>query len=339
MRIAFLPLIIWILAACSAASPSPDIDQGALPNPSANSDGVRVSASHTVVSTENPRHPAAGAGTMSTHSTATATPPIRPSPTFAPDSWKSLPVIPEVEERASEIYRRGLELGRNPRAFSKVGDCGASVSWFLGPLDLGPRHFALGGHEYLVPLIDSFQGSFGRPSMAAGSGFSAATVLSPVWADPGQCLAGETPLACEYRLQNPSFALIILGTNDRWRLEAFEDQLRQILDTTIEMGIVPMIGTKGDNFEGDETINRTVAALALEYRIPLWNFWRSIQDLPGRGLEPDGVHLTWGPLQFDDSAAMSTAWTMRNLTALQALDVVWRSVTQQAPANGYPGPP
>jgi len=326
------------LAGCSASSPFP-AEQGTLPTPSALSAAVVELASPTAESNGNVQHPSASAGTTSTPSVAPEAPTFAPSPTHAPDSWKTLPVIPEVEEHAGEIYRLGLQLGRNPRAFSKVGDCGASISWFLGPVDLGAQHYALGLHEYLQPVIDQFSGSFGRQSMAARAGFSAASVLSPVWSDLNQCLADETPLACEYRLHNPSYALIMLGTNDRWHLEDFEEQLRQILEYSIGMGIVPIIGTKGDNFEGDETINQKIAALAREYHIPLWNYWRSIQDLPGRGLEADGVHLTWGPLRFDDASAMKSAWTMRNLTALQSLDVVWRFVAQTGLAQAPAGTP
>jgi hypothetical protein len=32
-------------------------------------------------------------------------------------------VLPQVSERAREIYRTGLALGNNPQTFSKVGDC------------------------------------------------------------------------------------------------------------------------------------------------------------------------------------------------------------------------
>ena len=41
--------------------------------------------------------------------------------------------------------------------------------------------------------IDQFSGSFNRDGMAVKGGFNAASVLSPMWADPS-CQAGETPL-------------------------------------------------------------------------------------------------------------------------------------------------
>jgi hypothetical protein len=61
--------------------------------------------------------------------------------------------------------------------------------------------------------------------------------------------------------------------------------------------------------------------------MPLWNFWAAIQPLPGHGLQPDLEHLTYSGINdFDDPAALQSAWTVRNLTALQFLDAVWRSV-------------
>ena len=94
----------------------------------------------------------------------------------------------------------------------------------------------------------------------------------------------------------------------------------------LAQGVVPIVGTKADNLEGDHRINHIVACLAQEYDVPLWNFWAAIQPLPNHGLQPDLEHLTYGVPDFSNSKAMQTAWTVRNLTALQALDAVWRGV-------------
>lgn len=252
---------------------------------------------------------------------------IRPTATMAPDDWKDLNILPDISPRVLEIYERGLSLGNNPDAFAKVGDCGSSISWFLGPFDDGPGSYRLGDHTYLEPLVENFSGSFGRNSVAARNGFTASSVFAPLWSDQTQCHPGEGPLACEYRVLKPSFVFIMLGTNDRWHLNTFEDNLRQIIEFSIEHGVVPIIGTKADNFEEDESINRTISHLALEYEVPLWNYWLAVQSLPNNGLEKDGVHLTWGPVRFDDPENLKLAWPVRNLTAMQALDSVWRFVT------------
>ena len=48
---------------------------------------------------------------------ATAQAPALPTPTLAPDAWKSMPVIPVVSVRMQEVYRAGLASGRDPGAF------------------------------------------------------------------------------------------------------------------------------------------------------------------------------------------------------------------------------
>jgi hypothetical protein len=253
---------------------------------------------------------------------------ITPRPTLAPDAWAALPVVPANSPRVKEIYQRGLELGNNPRAFSKVGDCGSTPAWFLGDFDRGPRYYSLGAYQSLDTVIQEFQGSFARTSLAAKSGFNAASVFAPLWANRKFCGSDETPLACEYRLHRPAFAFITLGTNDVWHIDTFEAQMRRILEFSIENGVVPILATKADNEEGDGSINATIAALAYEYDIPLWNYWLAVQTLPDHGLQDDQAHITWGPNRFDDPQAMEKGWTVRNLTALQVLDAVWRAATK-----------
>ena len=253
---------------------------------------------------------------------------VTPKPTLAPDAWTALPVVPPVSPRVREIYQRGLELGNNPRAFSKVGDCGSTPAWFLGDFDRGPRYYDLGDYQSLAGVIQEFQGSFTRTSLAAKSGFNASSVFAPLWANRKFCESNETPLACEYRLHRPTFAFITLGTNDVWHMDTFEAQMRRIIEFSIEKGVVPILATKVDNEEGDGSINATIAALAHEYDIPLWNYWLAVQPLPDHGLQDDEAHITWGPNRFDDPHAMEKGWPVRNLTALQVLDAVWQTVTK-----------
>ncbi len=244
-------------------------------------------------------------------------------------NWKDLPVVPdEISQRSQEIYELGHELHNNPYAFSVVGDCESSPSWFLGDFDRGKSYYSLGDNEYLDLVINAFQGSFQRKNLAVGNGFNTASVLSPLWADPESCMQGETPLDCEVRLHRPAFIFILLGTNDIYNLDNFELNMRKILDNLIGRGILPILATKADNQEGDHKINEIISSLAYEYNIPLWNFWRAVQSLPHQGLQSDGAHLTWAKNFFNDPKAMENAWPWRNLTALQMLDKVWRSVQE-----------
>jgi len=252
-----------------------------------------------------------------------------PTPTLSPDGWKTLPILPDVSPKVKDIYLRGLALGNNPQAFVKIGDCGSTPSWFLGDFDRGPAFYSLGEYANLEQVIQEFQGSYARTSLAAKSGFNVSSILSPFWADGTQCLANETPLACEVRVHKPMYAFVMLGTNDVYHLDSFEPGMRKLIEYLIENGVIPILSTKADNLEGNELVNATIARLALEYEVPLLNYWQALQSLPEQGLQPDNAHITYGQNRFDDPRMMETGWTVRNLTALQALDAVWRAVKGQ----------
>jgi hypothetical protein len=265
------------------------------------------------------------AQTASPASTLTSSP--TPDLRLPPDRWQEWPVVPQsFSPRLLEIYRRGQELGNSSTAFSKVGDCEATPSWFLGAFDGNPGDYSLGDYSYLQEVVDAFHGSFDRTSLASGRGFTAANTLTSLWADPKVCEAGETPLACEIRVQRPSYAFVMLGTNDVYHQDTFDANMRQILDTLIENGVIPILATKADNLEGNHSVNLEIARLAYDYDLPLWNFWLAVQPLPAHGLQEDGSHLTWAGPFFDDPDRMLAAWPWRNLTALQVLDAVWRAV-------------
>jgi hypothetical protein len=330
-KLFFLFLMVTSLAACS----SPAIHQGTPASQSTMVEASVFTPSAYPTATSSPAGtplPIQAPGTKApTEPDPTApvrvTPEISNAPTLGPDDWKNLPILPTVSETAVQIYQSGLQLGEDAHAFSKVGDCGSTPSWFLGDFDRGSRYYDLGTYNDLAAVIQQYQGSFGRTSLAARSGFNASSVFAPIWADRRQCAANETPLSCEYRIHRPSVSLITLGTNDVWHQDTFESQMRAIIEFSIQKGVLPVLATKADNDEGDGSINATIARLAQEYDIPLWNYWRAVQPLPDHGLQPDGAHLTWGPNRFNDPKAMESGWAVRNLTALQVLNAVWQATS------------
>jgi hypothetical protein len=244
-------------------------------------------------------------------------------PAFQPSNG----VIPTVSQTARAIYQRGLQMGNNPRAFSKIGDCQAVPPYFLAPFDYGVGAYQIGPYTHLNDAIGHFAGSYARQSIAANSGFNVATVFVPLWADPQKCLRGESPLACEFRLHRPSMAIISMETWWGGDAAGYESYLRRIVEFSISKGTVPILATKADNIEGNGSINAAIVKLAAEYDVPLWNFWAAVQPLPERGLHPDGFHLTWERPFFDQPATLEKAWPVRNLTALQAIDAVWRGLS------------
>ena len=246
--------------------------------------------------------------------------------------WKDLPVFPEeLSDRAREIYFEGLALGNDPQVVTKIGDCNSKSPDFLagfgGRYDLG-EDFA-----YLQPTIDYFKPSFRLPNQTTNPGTTTARILVSLW-NNDTCLPNEPMIDCQYRVDNPSIAFILLGTIDakthQQQPEVFEQNLRVILDETISRGILPVLVTKADNIEGDHSINATIARLALEYELPLWNFWNAAQELTDGGLLPDGEHLNhWAsPPSTDFSLPITMKYgkEVKNLGALKMLHFLMKEL-------------
>lgn len=258
-------------------------------------------------------------------------------------NWMDMPVIPEISDNAIAIYQRGLEMGNDPRVFSVLGECQSELAWEAnGVTVLGylsgfedPANYRLGNeYAYLQATIDQFMPSWTLQRVAAHRGTNVAQVLSPLYSDAELCDVRETPLQCEFRRNNPSIVLISFETwfYDR-PIETYETYMRQIIDASLEEGVLPVLVTGADSHADSRALNATLARLAVEYDIPLWNFWASVQDLPNHGLEPEPdengfKHITYAPNNFDDPEAMQAAWPVRNLGGLQILDAIWRAATE-----------
>jgi hypothetical protein len=233
-----------------------------------------------------------------------------------------------VVEHMREIFAAGRSVGRNAQAFSKAGDSTIESPYFLGRFDGSP--YNLGAFQYLQAVIDYFQGSYSRQSQAVRIGQHSWTLLNPAWADKKQCRPDESPLACEFRLNNPSVVILRLGANDAGVPKLFDKKMRAVVEFAIEQGVIPVLSTKPDQRQGAEQINEILRKIAADYKIPVWDFARVSDTLPGRGLGPDGVHLT-GFYQHDYTLpqAFQRGHGLQNLTALILLDKIWRVLAQK----------
>ncbi len=231
----------------------------------------------------------------------------------------------EVIENARAIFAYGQTLGRNPRAFSKLGDSTIENPHFLARFDEGA--YNLGEYAYLQPVIDHFRGSFGRQGEAVHRGLHAWTVFAPLWANRAACALGEHMLACEFRLHNPSLVFIRLGSNDAGIPKVFDERVREIVQYCIVQGVIPVISTKADRFERGDVNNPLLRQIAADFRVPVWDFDAAAGALPGRGLQPDGVHLTtFFAHDYTLLDALQRGHGVSNLTALMMLDRLWREV-------------
>ena len=242
---------------------------------------------------------------------------LTPTPQYMPEAWRVWPVIPEVTEKAKEIYKKGIALGNNPHAFSKIGDCQNLKNAFLGIYDLPGRYDPQGKVKPFLDTIENFSGYWDRDGESAKFGYTAASPLSPIWANLDACLPDENPMECELRITKPSFVLISLEFAFKGRTaEIYERYMRQIIEYVISQGAVPILSTKADNMEKDHSINLTTAKLAYEYDLPLWNFWLAAQPLADRGIDPlrDGFHIS------------VQAWNERSFTFVETLDHLWKGL-------------
>ena len=272
------------------------------------------------------------ASVTAANATPTATPePATPTPDAARQinglPFETIAVLPDdVQANVRAIFARGQALGRNPNAFSKLGDSGVLVESNLtrfdnGPLDLGP-------YAFLQPTIDQYAGSWERYGVGARVALTTIGTFDPMFANPEWCAGGEHMLACEIRLHNPSVLLIRLGTNDG-RAESYDRYMRDIVAYCMDNGVIPILGTKADRFEGDDSINAATRRIADELDVPLWEFDALAATLPNRGLTDDQAHLTvYGRNDYNDPETFTRGYPMSDLSALAVLDAVRRVIRE-----------
>ncbi len=254
-------------------------------------------------------------------------------------------VVSGVTSRSRQIFLEGQALGNRANVFSTVGDSLTDAYFFLHPFADGT--YDLAGYGYLAPVLSYFSGGqvrgvspFANRSMASFGGWDTSHVLTPGLlpghAAAGSCLPDETPLVCEYRVARPALALIMFGTNDMNYLsfDAFYANLTRIVEMSTAMGVIPVLSTIPDQAGREADVarfNRAITNIARSHDTPLWDYWAAMQPLPNAGLSEDGIHPSVPTGESYASAVftpgnLAYGFTVRNLTALQVLDAIWRQV-------------
>jgi hypothetical protein len=243
------------------------------------------------------------------------------------------PVIPNISPEMREVYMNGLALGNHGNAITKVGDSVTANRIYLTPMILGNQE--LGPYDYLDETIRYFGASLEPDSVAARKGLSSFGVFDPLYAIR-ECDPNESPLACEYRIKKPSVAFIMFGPNDIWQMEAdeFEAQMRLLVQETLMRGIIPVLTTfstdpRKNSWEPSIDFNVAVINIAHDYHVPVMNLWLAARDLPGYGLEGDGIHMKnygYNQIKFDIGLEARFGVNLQNLVAIRTLDEIRRSV-------------
>ncbi len=319
-----------LLAACqpfflTAPTATPTVLPSNTPRPSPTASLIPELALNTVeIPTLTPSLAETPTPTATLEPSLTPTPTVTPLPAalfLDPANWHYWPAIPIVPEYARQIYLLGQSLGNDPHAFSVFGDCQSEPNVFMGIYETDPQAVAAQPPN-LEETVAWFSGSFNRLSPTVRGGTTTGALLWEQWhQNKYTCTIYETPLQCELRIHKPSFVIIHVGTHYENRNEVY---MRTILGQLIAAGVVPILASKADDRELDEHVNAQYAQLAVEYKIPFWNFWAAVDSLPNRGLFTRSDATYQGDLYLTDEAA-----AIQRLSALQVLDVVWRAVTGQ----------
>lgn len=240
---------------------------------------------------------------------------------LAPEDWMNWPVMPVVTTHVQEIYLLGQELGRDPHAVSIFGDCQGLPEEFLGIYVINAEVYGQLPAN-LQETVDYFEGSLNRESPTVKPGTTTGALLWEDWHEGLYgCKLGESPMDCEIRLNNPAFVLIAVGTHYEARNRYY---MEIIIENLLENGIVPILSTKADNREGDHSINLQTAQLAIDYNLPLWNFWKATSHLPDSGLVIRAGEEHLGRIYYNEEVI-----EIHRLSALEMLDTIWRTLAPE----------
>lgn len=247
-------------------------------------------------------------------------------------------IIPDdVKDHVRKLFLRGWRLGRSPRAFSKLGDSTIENPQFMTRFDDTRFTYDLAEYAYLAPVIDYYAGSFERQGAAVRRGLHTWSVFDPMWATDPSCRSGETMLECEFRVWNPSILFVRMGSNDAGIPDQVDQNLRRIVEFSLENGVIPIMGTKADRFEGSNINNQIIRQIAADYRVPLWDFDLIAGTIPGRGLGSDRVHMTYFfEHDYTDPRAYRTGNGIHTLTGLMMLEAIWLEVRDLIPKTSKP---
>ena len=249
----------------------------------------------------------------------TPTPDLRP----LPEDWRTWATVPALSPWLADVFARGQEQGLDPHHFSVAGDCQNIPNAFLGFYDDPERYYFTNADAYLQQTVDWFAGTWGRDGLAVAGGSNFPAIFTPLRADPQLCENDESPLACEIRTYRPSFMIISMEFVYEGRTATnYEEYLRQAVDYALSQNVIPILMTKADNVEGGHRINLATAQVGYDYDIPLINWWRQAQTLPGDGLDRER-----GASSVPQYFYITTeAWSVRSYTALETLDAILRSL-------------
>jgi hypothetical protein len=249
-------------------------------------------------------------------------------------------VISNITPFAKQIFQNGQNLGNRANVFVRLGDSISYSPEFLTPIGQGQVN--LGSYGALAQTIQYFSSvnvrgagnSFVNPPLAAGNGWGADRILQVGYAYTDIC-GSDAQIVCEYKHSKPAVALILIGTNDSGGVapDVYAQNLRKIVQVSIDMGVIPVLSTippkHGSAWDTARVTewNSIIRETTQQYAIPLWDYYTAMLPLPNQGIGPDGIHPSTPPDNATGNFTnLNFGYTLRNLTALQVLDALRRTV-------------
>lgn len=258
-----------------------------------------------------------------------------------PTSFLTTPVVPTIDgdmaAHLSTVLQRGFAGGNLPNVFARAGDSITYSTSFLLPLARPSVGTDLTGDGSLNDTLGYFRhggignhNSFSTASRAARGGWTSFDVLAN--------------LPKELAANRPAFVFIMVGTNDSILgvpLDTYRQNVTAIVSTAVAAGVVPVLSTVPDNLllpaaqERQPGYNQVIEDVGEALRVPVWNYWRALQQLPYLGISVDGIHPSVSPNGANDlsEGGLEFGYNVRNLTALQTLDKLRRILLLGQPAD------
>lgn len=242
-----------------------------------------------------------------------------------PPAGPTLGGVPDVAPLAPNLNNVFYNVGSTPAtAFSVAGDNTLGTDNFINPINNNAVNY--GNYSNLQTTTSYY--NFGIQSAAVNDTWTPASLLDPAVADGSLCNAGETPLACELRRNQPSVLIISFSPSAATALDlpTFTSTLTTIVDQALANGTVPVLTLlSNDGVVTDQGLIDQYNAALIEVAtnrasnpdldVPVWDL---SQTLSGQS---QGVYAVapGGPTDFSD-AALQYGVNRRTLAALQILE-------------------
>ncbi|MDB4947136.1 MAG: hypothetical protein JWP97_6670 [Labilithrix sp.] len=231
-------------------------------------------------------------------------------------------LTPAIVASLREVLAGG---SADPHAFMKVGDSITESTSFLDCLDR--TSLTSGAAAGLEATRTWFDGSWSRRSKSATFGWHTSQPTS----------GAPSPIDVEVDAMNPSFAVVMLGTNDNYvgTDRTYRINLTRVVDTLLGKHVVPILSTipfsgKPGMDASVPRMNAIVRNIAASKKVPLMDFHLSLERLRGHGISSDTIHPNVAPHGACDfsTAGLGYGYNVRTLLALEALGRVKDAVLE-----------